>query len=379
MSEPKTPLQLVQSARLVVVKVGTGVLSGPAGSGIDRRRIEQLAEDLALLHKRGKQVILVSSGAIGAGMGILGWTQRPRELARSQAAAAVGQGHLMQSYTTAFSRHGINVAQVLLTREDLINRRRYLNARQTMRALLKEGVLPVVNENDTVSVEEIRFGDNDELSALVAQLMDAELLVILTDVDGFEMREIHGHREPVPLVERITPEMERSAGGTSRETSSGGMISKLHAARIVMASGIGMLLANGAKPGILKTLLLDGHLTGTFFLPSRKGRLGGRKRWLAFTAKPRGQVRVDAGAKRALVSEGRSLLASGVRTVLGPFLRGDLVSVRDEEGREFARGLINYPDAELDRIRGMRSEAIATLLGRRAEEVVHRDSMVILE
>lgn len=377
MTSDSTPMKLVQEARRVVVKVGTSVLTTSTHQ-LDEKRIGQLVEDLVLLRKTGKEVILVTSGAIGAGLGLLGWADRSRELSRSQAAAAVGQGLLMQIYAENFRNHGIHVAQILLTREDLTHRQRYLNARQTMRVLLQEGVLPIVNENDTVSAEEIRFGDNDELSALTAHLMDAQLLVLLTDVDGFERR-IDGKRwELIPLVTRITPELERSAGPAGRSTSTGGMVSKLRAAKMVTTSGIPMLLANGTRPGILATLLVEGHLSGTLFLPSGDKRMQARKRWLAYTAKPKGNLFVDAGAREALVARGKSLLASGVRKVTGSFRRGDLVSVRDEGDHEFARGLVRYPHGELEKICGLRSQEIEKLFGRAADEAIHRDSLVIL-
>ena len=377
MSDLSNPMDLVRGAQRIVVKVGTRVLT-TSGHKLDEDRIEQLAHEIAKIRGQGRQVILVSSGAIGAGLGLLGWSVRPKNLARSQAAAAVGQGRLMQVYAEKFGRHGIRVAQILLTRDDMAHRGRYSNARQTMKVLLSEGVLPVVNENDTVSADEIRFGDNDELSVHVAHLMDAELLVLLTDVDGFEMRPAQGSRELLPVVQRITPEIERSAGGTSGPTSTGGMASKIRAAKMVTACGIPMLLANGTKEGILSSLLIDGRLAGTLFLPSSGGRIESRKRWIAFTGRPAGVIYVDAGAQQALLANGKSLLASGVRKMEGNFKRGDLVSVRGEQGKEFARGLSNYPHADLEKIQGLRSDAISDLLGRKAEEVIHRDFLVIL-
>jgi glutamate 5-kinase len=375
----RSPIGWIQQARLVVLKVGTRVLSHPSGIGLSLERMDRLADEMAQLRQTGRRLILVSSGAIGAGMALLGWSRRPKDLVQCQAAAAVGQSQLMQWYAMAFQKRGIQVAQILLTREDLAQRHRYLNARKTMHTLLQAGILPIVNENDTVSAEEIRFGDNDELSALVAQLMDAQLLVILTDVDGFQMPSANGTKELIHWVERITPQMERWAQGPRQSVATGGMRTKLKAARMATASGIGTLLINGTREGILKTLFLDGHFSGTFFLPSSGKRLPGRKRWLAFTVRPKGTVLVDSGAKRALVSEGKSLLASGVRRVDGTFRRGDLVGVLDEMGKEFARGLVNYPDHELRQICGMRSDEIAGLLGRKPEEVIHRDSLVIME
>ncbi len=378
MGDLSNPMKMVQSASRVVIKVGTRILTTQKNE-LDQRRIEKLAEEIVRLRKEGRQVILVSSGAIGAGLGLLGWAARPKELAKSQAAAAVGQGRLMQVYAEKFGCYGVRVAQILLTRDDMAQRNRYLNARQTMKVLLQEGVLPVVNENDTVSVDEIRFGDNDELSVQVAQLMDAQLLVILTDVDGFEFRPATGPRELIPLVERITPELERSAGGAGQPTSTGGMVSKIKAAKTATACGIPMLLANGTREGILETLLIEGKLTGTLFLPSGKRRIESRKRWLAFTGRPVGSVQVDAGAREALLLKGKSLLASGIRKIEGGFKKGDLVSVRDESGEEFARGLVNYPSGDLTRIRGMRSDEISSVLGQKAQEAIHRDFMVILK
>ncbi len=361
------------------MKVGTSVLT-TAQHALDESRVAGLAGEVAALRSAGKEVILVTSGAIGAGMGLLGWKNRPKEIHLLQAAAAAGQGRLMQAYAEKFKAHGLASAQILLTREDLTHRARYLNVRQTIRTLLAHGVIPVVNENDTVSAQEIRFGDNDELSALLAHQMDADLLVILTDVDGFEARgeaaAAGGHRI-IPLVTEITPELARQAHGTSKATSTGGMASKLAAARLVLASGIPMVLANGTRPGLLGKLV-EGHLTGTLFVPRSAKRIQARKRWLAFTARPKGVLRVDAGARQALLEQGRSLLASGVRRVEGTFRGKDLVSVADERGAEFARGLVHYSSQELAQIAGLKSAQIAQLLKRKPQEVIHRDELVIL-
>ncbi|MCM8812002.1 MAG: glutamate 5-kinase [Candidatus Omnitrophica bacterium] len=379
MSDSVNPMGgLVQSARRLVVKVGTRVLTNQTHQ-LDLSRIDQLVEGISRVLNSGRQVILVTSGAIGAGLGVLRWGSKPKDVAHLQAAAAVGQGRLMHVYAERFARHGIGVAQILLTRDDMSHRQRYANARQTMRVLLEEKILPVVNENDTVAVDEIRFGDNDELSVHVAHLMDAQLLVILTDVDGFERRDGKGKRELVPIVKRITPELESFAGGAGQPTSTGGMASKLQAAKKVTACGIPMILANGTKPGVLTSILLENRLSGTLFLPAGKERIAARKRWLAFTGRPAGAILVDSGAIEALVAKGRSLLASGVRKVDGSFRRGDLVSVCDEKGEEFARGVVNYTQEDLSRIKGLRSEAIESLLGRKAQEVIHRDSLVILK
>lgn len=370
------PMKAVQDARRVVVKVGTSVLTDDSHA-LDEKWIRQLAAEVAALKKQNRQVILVSSGAIGAGIGVLGWGHRPRQIARSQAAAAVGQGRLMQIYSGAFQKHDLLIAQILLTRNDLGHRHRYLRAQATMSALLDAGVIPIVNENDTVAVDEIKFGDNDELSALVAHLMDADLLINLSNVDGFERREPGQPRERIAIVDRITADLERQAGGAGRATSTGGMISKLHAAKLSTESGIPMLLADGSRPHVLRDILLEGHLLGTLFLP-RTGKMAARKRWLAFSGRPKGAVEVDAGARRALVSLGKSLLASGVKQIEGEFLAGDLVAVRETGSSEFARGLIRYGSDDLARIQGLNSQRIAQVLGSKAKEVIHRDAMVIL-
>ncbi|MBI1953004.1 MAG: glutamate 5-kinase [Candidatus Omnitrophica bacterium] len=373
-------MEWIKDAKRIVVKVGTSVLTTDCHA-LDESRVAELTRDVARLVSAGKEVLLVTSGAIGAGMGVLGWEKRPQEIHLLQAAAAVGQGQLMGSYAEKLRGWGIKAAQILLTREDLTHRKRYLNARQTMRALLKEGVVPVINENDTVSTEEIRFGDNDELSALLAHLMDAHLLVLLTDVDGFEERSggaSHEGARVIPVVSEITPELERLAHGTSKDTSSGGMASKIRAARLVTANGIPMVLANGTKPQVLSQLVLAGKLSGTLFVPKSGKKIQARKRWLVFTARPKGRLQVDAGAREALTKSGRSLLASGVRRVHGAFAGGDLVSVVDDAGGEFARGRVAYSSDELNRIAGMNSSQIGEILKRKAREVIHRDQMVIL-
>jgi len=370
-------MKTIQGVRRIVIKIGTSVLTDD-NHALDAKRIRQLAADVAALRKQQRQVILVSSGAIGAGIGVLGWGTRPRQIDRSQAAAAVGQVRLMQMYTNAFQKHDLLTAQILLTRNDLGHRHRYLRAQATMRVLLEASVTPIVNENDTVSVDEIKFGDNDELSALVAHLMDADLLINLSNVDGFERRLKGKPAERIPVVARITAELERQAGGAGRSTSTGGMISKLHAAKLSTESGIPMLLANGTQPHILTSVLLEGHLLGTLFLPS-KGKMGARQRWLAFSGRPKGVVEVDAGARRALVSADKSLLASGVKGVEGKFQAGDLVAVRETGSKEFARGITGYGSVDMEKVLGLNSQAIARVLGFKAKEVIHRDAMVILE
>ena len=358
--------------RRVVVKVGSSVLSHPGGA-LDHHRCERLVAQLIQLRGQGTQVVFVSSGAIAAGMGSLGFKQRPRRLPQLQAAASVGQGQLMRLYDELFGGSNVRVGQILLTRDDLANRQRYLNARHTLLTLLEAGVVPIVNENDTVAVEEIRFGDNDQLSALVAGLVHADALVILSDVDGLLQ-----HGRAIPVVEAITPELTRLAGGTSRATSTGGMATKLEAARIAMHSGIPLIIANGDTPQVL-TRLAGGEPLGTLFLPRSSG-LAAKKRWLAFAARRvQGAIVVDEGAQAALSTGGKSLLASGIIAARGQFIAGELVSVTGRDDHEFARGISNYSAQDVARVRGLKTAQIRQLLGERTDgEVIHRDNLVIL-
>jgi glutamate 5-kinase len=375
---PITSRQLLPKARRVVVKVGSGLITSPR-AGLDAEGIRRLADDLAHAVGGGKEVVLVSSGAIASGMARLGLTDRPRSIPEKQAAAAVGQSALMWHYEQAFARHGLKVAQVLLTQEDISHRSRYLNARNTLLTLLRFGVLPVVNENDTVAVEEIKVGDNDNLSALVAHLVDADLLVLLTDVDGLYTGD--PRRDPtakrVDEVEALTEEVQRLAWDSEEAVSVGGMSTKLQAAQKAMASGIPMVIASGREPHALPGLL-KGERVGTLFLP-KGDRLSARKRWLAFAVPPQGRLTVDEGAKRALIERGKSLLPSGVVEVECEFQAGELVSLTGADGKEFARGLANYDAAELRRIRGAKTTAIEGILGYKGlDEVIHRDNLAVL-
>jgi glutamate 5-kinase len=328
----------------------------------------------------GVESILVSSGAILAGMEALGLTERPRELPLKQAAAAVGQSHLMRAYEEAFQPCGGRVAQILLTQEDLRHRSRYLNARNTLFTLLGLRVLPIVNENDTVAVREIQFGDNDTLSALVAHLAQADLLVILTDTEGVFTAD--PHRDPsarlIPLVRPQDAITSFCAEDTGSAASIGGMTSKVRAAHRAAVAGIPTVVASGRTPGSVEAIL-RGEEVGTLFIPSRS-RMQSRKRWLAFASLPRGGIVVDAGARGALVLGGKSLLPSGVRGTQKTFRAGDVVSLVDLAGQEFGRGLANYSRDEVEKIRGLKSDEIAGVLGAKPyDEVVHRDNLVILE
>jgi len=364
----------------LVVKVGTGTLTDAAGR-FDRHNCDRLAAELAAA-ARSRRLVLVTSGAVTIGAEKLGLERsraRPWDIATKQACAAVGQPDLVSAWGAALAPHGIKVAQVLLTADDLASRKRFLNARQTFRRLVELGVLPVVNENDTVVVDEIKVGDNDSLAALVATCVEAELVAMLTDVEGLYDRD---PRAPgarlVSEVARITAEVERMAGGAGTERSTGGMATKLRAARRLAAQGVATALVSGRRPGALEDLL-GGDRIGTFFPPDPE-RLSGRKGWLASAAKGKGVILVDPGARRALVEQGRSLLPSGVREVVGQFGVGDPVDIAVEARHPFARGLAGYGAEEVRRIAGAKTSEIERTLGYKyVDEVVHRNDMVILD
>ncbi len=374
---PAARPSLAQCRRLVV-KVGSGLITA-AATGADQARIDALADAIVAI-RPGRQVVLVSSGAIVTGTARLGLGHRPQSIPEKQAAAAVGQSALMWHYEAAFHRHGIRVGQVLLTAQDIADRARYLNARNTLAALLRFGVLPVVNENDTVAVEEIKVGDNDTLSALVASLIEADLLVILSDVEGLytaDPRRDAAARK-LDVVEAVTDEITRLVWDRAGDISVGGMATKLTAAQKAAAAGIPMVIASGRQPRVLERLLA-GEPIGTYFAP-RADRLTARKQWLAFAVPPQGRLTVDAGAWRALTEQGRSLLPSGLLAVDGDFTAGEVVAVVNEaDGREFARGLVNFDAAECRKILGAKTQELEQRLGYRSvDEVIHRDNLVIL-
>ncbi|HET7264799.1 MAG TPA: glutamate 5-kinase [bacterium] len=366
-----TPLA---AATRIVLKVGTTTLTGGAPV-VDPARITAVAEDIAAAVGRRREVLLVSSGAIVTGAGLLG-RRRPRRLIDKQAFAAVGQPVLMQRYSAAFDRLGLRVAQILLTRQDFEDRRRYVNARQTLLALLAEGVVPVINENDTIATDEIQIGDNDTLSALVASLVAASLLVVLSDVEGLmtaDPRRQRGARL-IPTVERIDARIVSAARRTVTAQGVGGMATKVEAARIATESGVATVVTGGAVQRPLARLL-SGERLGTLFLPA--GRFSGRGRWLAFGLVARGTLVVDDGASAAL-RRGKSLLPAGIVGIGGTFDAGEAVTIADGRGQELARGLVNYSSANLARIQGRRSSEIARLLGDKThDEVVHRDNLVV--
>lgn len=366
---------LVGRARRLVVKVGSGVLTR-GGVGLEPRVISRLAGEVCSLLESGREVVLVSSGAIAAGSARLGFERRPADLAGKQAAAAVGQTHLVWMYERAFGRRGRRVAQILLTRDDLADRRRYLNARHTLFEILRLGAVPIINENDSVAVEEIQFGDNDHLSALATNLAEADLLVILTDIDGLYDRDPRQHPEARRLEVVQAEGVVAETGGPSG-FGVGGMRSKLEAARQAAAYGVPSVIAGGRQAGVLEAVVA-GEAVGTLVLP-RARAMPSRKHWIAYTLRPAGTILVDGGAERAIVRGGKSLLASGVRGLSGSFGVGDCVAIAAEDGREFARGMASYSARELETIKGLRSAEIEKALGYRyGDEVVHRDDLVVL-
>jgi glutamate 5-kinase len=368
---------VVLSARSWVVKVGTSVLAGEDGR-LDPARIDHLAEQISAIHETGRRVALVSSGAVGAGMGQLGLGKRPDNLRQLQAAAAVGQAYLIRAYDEGFRRHGRHAAQLLLTHEDFDSRARYLNMRNTLNALFEWDAVPVINENDTISVDEIKFGDNDRLAAMVTNLLQAPLLVILSVVDGL-CRDDPGSTgvgEVIPLVPNLDDEVLGLAGASRSSLGTGGMRSKLEAASLVTRAGGSVIIASGKRPEPL-TRILDGQPVGTLFL-ARGATHGARKRWIGLTARPRGHYVVDGGARRALETGSKSLLAIGVVEVVGDFEKGDVVGIRDLEGQEFARGLTNYATTDARAIRGLRTEQARQALGATPyDEVIHKDNLVL--
>ncbi len=366
-------------AHTLVVKVGTRVLTREDGS-LNEQRIAVLAEELNAVVDSGRRVVLVSSGAVGAGLGRLGLTKRPTDLAQLQAVAAVGQARLIETYEGAFRRHHRHVAQVLLTAGDLDQRISYLNVRNTLHALMEFGALPIINENDTVAVDELMttFGDNDRLAAMVTNLLRAPLLVILSDIEGLYNGD---PRNPASQLVSTVPKIDETVHDYVRDKatglSKGGMASKLEAARLCTSAGENVIIASGRRETVLRDVLA-GIPVGTLFLAQGKS-IRPWKRWIGLTAQPRGKVRVDDGARKAIEENGRSLLAIGVTEVAGKFQKGDIVAVIDDAGREFARGLTNYRSEDLERIKRLKNEQIAAVLGRLPyKAVIHRDNMAVV-
>jgi len=368
---------VIEPVRRIVVKVGSAVLSD--SGGLRREVIEDLARQIDTVIRGGREVVLVTSGAIAAGRARLGC--HGATIAERQAAAATGQIELMRQWARAFDARGRTVAQLLLTHQDLAERKRRLNATHTIDALLATGVIPIVNENDTVAVEEIRMGDNDVLSSLVAGMVQAGLLIILSDVEGVLTGDPRKRADAslIPLIADPEAGMRGLVADSAGPLGSGGMATKLKAARQAARAGISVVIARGRHSDALATVLDSDRETGTLVLPARK-RLRGRKHWIAFALRPSGALGVDRGAADALRKRGRSLLPSGIREVSGSFASGDCVSLLDQEGIEFGRGLVNYPAADVLKVKGMRSHEISRVLGYKvADEIIHRDNFVLIE
>jgi glutamate 5-kinase len=372
------PRSVIASASRIVAKVGSSLVTND-GQGLDRQAVSQWASQIAALRSQGKQVVLVSSGAIAEGMARLGWAKRPTSMHELQAAAAVGQMGLAQAYEVAFSKHNLRTAQILLTHEDLADRQRYLNARSTLFALLRLGVVPIVNENDTVATDEIAVGDNDTLGALVTNLIEADALIILTDQRG--LYESDPRKNPnarfVSHAKAGDLSLEAMAGGTGSGIGKGGMLTKILAAKRAARSGAHTVIASGREHDVM-VRLAAGECIGSE-LRAELPVLSARKQWMADHLRLRGKLILDAGAIHALLVEGKSLLPVGVRAIEGDFEPGDVVACLDPDGKECARGLINYSSSDARRIMGQPSSKIADILGGMTEaELVHRDNLIIL-
>ncbi|MFH2013048.1 MAG: glutamate 5-kinase [Pseudomonadota bacterium] len=369
----------LKTVKSIVIKIGSGVLTS-GEVGLNSSIFKGLAREISLLKKNGYHPIIVSSGAIAAGMQKLGLCERPKNIPQKQAAAAVGQSTLMWNYERSFAEYNQKVAQVLLTHDDLSNRQRYLNARNTLLTLSDYGIIPIINENDSVAVEEIKFGDNDNLSAMTTNLVGADLLIILTDIDGLYDKD-PCHKEDaqlIPLVKEIDDEIEKIAGDTTNQISIGGMITKVQAAKKAAIFGVPTIVANGKLDGIINKII-TGEEVGTLFLP-KKTRMNSRKHWIAFTLKTKGEICVDDGAKKAIVDKGKSLLPSGVLSIKGKFGAGDSVTLVGPDNLEFAKGLVNYSSSEITKIKGLKTVEIEAKLGYKYfDEIIHRDDLVVFE
>jgi glutamate 5-kinase len=366
----------LKSVKRAVIKIGSGVLTRK--NGLNLNLIDDLATEVCRLRNKGIEIILVSSGAIAAGLKKAGLSKRPTSLSQMQALAAMGQSNLIMAYEEAFSRHGAKAAQILLTRDDLTHRRRYLNARNTLMTLLSWKIIPIINENDTVGIDEIKFGDNDNLSALVVNLTESHLLVNLTNIDGLYDKDPRRHPDAqlIPLVEKVDRRITKAANTIPGFLGTGGMASKLMAARNISLGGIASIIANGSRPNILKDVF-SGKSCGTFFLPEVSA-LNSRKQWIAFTKKTKGTIVIDEGAERALTKNGKSLLPSGITSVQGRFSMGDSVVIQGKNKQKIAIGMVNYSSGDLQKIIGAKTSEIEAILGyRHDDEIVHRDNLII--
>jgi glutamate 5-kinase len=371
-----TRKEVLKDVKIILIKIGSAVLTGE--NGLDLNIIEQLVDDVVDLKKRGYQVVMVTSGAIASGKHRMGITGLLKTMPQKQAAAAIGQSRLMRVYSNAFGKHGINVAQILLTMSDLTDRKRFLNVRNTLLTLMEWGVIPIINENDAISVEEIKFGDNDQLSAMAANISEAHLVINLTNIEGLYDKNPHRSKKAkvIPLVEHISEEIEEAASEGVSEVGTGGMKSKVQAAAKVTAFGIPYIIAPGKEKGVLREIFA-GKEKGTLFLPMAE-HLNSRKYWIAFTLRSRGKLIVDEGARQAIVEEGKSLLPSGIIQVEGDFSIGDPVICQDECGNVLAKGLVNYGASDVRKIMGLKTSKIEQVLGHKDyDEVVHRDNMAV--
>jgi glutamate 5-kinase len=368
--------QYLSKAKRVVLKLGSAVLT--ADEALNLPLIQRLVEEISHLRSADREFILVSSGALAAGCRKLGLTSRPAGIPQAQAVAAAGQSVLMRTYEEAFAEFGLKVAQILLTHDDLESRRRFLNARNTLFALLQWQVVPIINENDTVATDELKFGDNDNLAALICNLAGADLLILLTDADGLYEQDPREHPDArlLTLIPTIDAQVEKAAGRSPGILGRGGMVTKLSAAKKAGAAGLPTLIANGLTPGILRKIFAWEEV-GTLFLPQEQ-KLTSRQYWLAYNVTPKGAILVDHGAREALVRHHKSLLPAGILEVFGGFRKGDAVHLLESDGKPFAVGLTNYSAREIGRIKGRQSQEIAQTLGQKGyEEVIHRDNLVV--
>jgi len=368
---------VIKNANRIVVKVGTSSLTHDTGK-LNIEMIEKICRQLVNIHFSGKEVLLVTSGAVGAGLSKLGYIERPKSIPEKQAAAAVGQGILMHIYEKIFSEYGETVAQLLLTRDDLKNRKRFLNSRNALLALINKRVIPIINENDTVVVEEIKFGDNDTLAALVASLVNADLLILLTDIDGLYTADPRSNPQAqlISVVSEIDDKISNLAGKTGSKFASGGMITKIEAGKIAINAGIPMIIANSREENVLNKIM-QGEEKGTLFLP-RDTNPHSRKKWIGFGSEIEGTLVVDNGCKDALICNGKSLLAKGIKEIKGKFDRGSVVNIVDAFGEEFARGIISYSSEEMEKLKGKHSEEFFEILGYKdTDSVIHRDNLIL--
>ncbi len=362
----------------IVIKIGSNILTDRKG-GLNQKMIHAIASDVAAICKDGHEVVIVSSGAVAAGMKKLGLKEKPKDIRLKQAAAAVGQSSLMWAYEKSFGDFSKKVAQVLLTREDFSERVRYLNSKNTLITLLSYGIIPIINENDTVATDEIKFGDNDQLASLVSGLIDAERLMILSDVNGLYPSDPKKNpdAEIIPFVDEVTPELEAMAGGAGSAVGTGGMYSKILAAKKAVSYGIIVNIISGRKKGLIQSLLKGIH-HGTEFMPQMK-KMPSRKGWIAYAIKPRGSLIIDDGAVNAILKSGKSLLPSGIVRVEGTFGTGDAVYCVDSHNRRIAKGIVNYSSQDIKKIQGKKTSEIEAILSYKySDEVVHRDNLVVL-